>query len=32
MKIRLLSKIDHLKGNWYLWDAEREKEDGSIGG
>lgn len=30
MKITLVKKIEPIKSNWFLWDAEREDDDGNI--
>lgn len=29
-KIHLISRIDHLKGDWWLWEADMENPDGSM--
>ncbi len=29
-KIHLIRKIDSLKSNWFLWECDRERSDGTI--
>ncbi len=30
MKFHLISKIDSIKSNWFLWEADRERTDGTL--